>query len=194
MLKIYQVKKAIVNHAEDLTGNEEQQTELERLKRLKQFCCSVTLLLCWLIEVVFIRWIQCHSNTANNWFLFSFRLQNLFSSRKKDLSQLVNLLNFPQDEYVQFDNGCRMRSEEVFLRGLYELVSGVNKHRIASSNRAWQGVLRFGRMNTQMSEIQAGRAAQYTSPLGPVYTFIKAILPSILKVYLKNVLLPRSNW
>ena len=44
-----------------------------------------------------------------------------------DLSRLFTALHFP--EWIIFDNRGKMRGEEVFLRGLYELVTGENQHR-----------------------------------------------------------------
>jgi len=50
-----------------------------------------------------------------------------FGFLKQDLKRLVILLRFPR--IVHLKNGATMRDEEVFLRGLYELVSGENQER-----------------------------------------------------------------
>jgi hypothetical protein len=43
----------------------------------------------------------------------------------------MELLDFP--EWCQFPNKAKMRGEELFLRGLYELVSGSTKHIICKT-------------------------------------------------------------
>jgi len=53
----------------------------------------------------------------------------MFEFKKTDLLRLLPLLHLP-DECI-FDNRTKMAGEEVFLSGLYELVSGANKHEIA---------------------------------------------------------------
>ena len=53
----------------------------------------------------------------------------MFEFKKTDLLQFLPLLHLP-DECI-FDNRTKMAGQEVFLRGLYELVSGANKHEIA---------------------------------------------------------------
>ena len=53
----------------------------------------------------------------------------MFEFKKTDLLRLLPLLCLPDD--CTFDNRSKMVGEEVFLRGLYELVSGANKHEIA---------------------------------------------------------------
>ena len=45
-----------------------------------------------------------------------------FNFKKADLRRLVHLLRFP--EYCILSKGDKMTGEEVFLRGMYELVSG----------------------------------------------------------------------
>ena len=61
----------------------------------------------------------------------------LFRFQREHLYLLYQLLRFPSS--IIFDNRSRMSGEEVFLRGLYELVSGANKHTIALSTfgRDW---------------------------------------------------------
>jgi hypothetical protein len=53
----------------------------------------------------------------------------MFEFKKTDLLRLLPLLCLPDD--CKFDNRSKMAGEEVFLRGLHELVSGANKHEIA---------------------------------------------------------------
>jgi hypothetical protein len=53
----------------------------------------------------------------------------MFEFKKTDLLRLLPLLRLPDE--CTFDNRSKMAGEEVFLRGLYELVSGANKHEIA---------------------------------------------------------------
>ena len=50
----------------------------------------------------------------------------MFEFKKTDLLRLLPLLRFPEE--CTFDNRSKMAGEEVFLRGLYELVSAANKH------------------------------------------------------------------
>ena len=50
--------------------------------------------------------------------------------KKGDLMRLFRLLHFP--DVCRFDNKSVMPGEEIFLRGLYELVTGENKHSIAN--------------------------------------------------------------
>jgi hypothetical protein len=64
-----------------------------------------------------------------------------FQFKKPDLSHLIELFKFP--EVVRFDNRGKMSGEEVFLRGLHELVSGENQERMCKTL--------FGRENTQQS-------------------------------------------
>jgi hypothetical protein len=53
----------------------------------------------------------------------------MFEFKKADLQRLLPLLHFPDE--CCFDNRSKMAGEEVFLRGLYELVSAANKHEVA---------------------------------------------------------------
>lgn len=64
-----------------------------------------------------------------------------FQFSKPDLTRSINLLRFPDE--ITFDNGAKFCGEEVFLRGLYELVSGETKYKIA--------VNVFGRCYTEQS-------------------------------------------
>ena len=64
-----------------------------------------------------------------------------FQFKKSDLAHLIELFKIP--EYVRFDNRSKMRGEEAFLRGLYELVSGENQERMCLSL--------FGREQSQHS-------------------------------------------
>ena len=66
---------------------------------------------------------------------------NFFETKKSDLWRLCSGLKFP--ESAKLDNGCRMPGEEVFLRGLYELVSGEDQYNIATNV--------FGRDQSQQS-------------------------------------------
>jgi len=66
---------------------------------------------------------------------------NFFTTRKGDLWRLCTALRFP--ESIVLNNGSRMPGEEVFLRGLYELVSGENQFNIATNV--------FGRDQSQQS-------------------------------------------
>ena len=52
-----------------------------------------------------------------------------FQFRRDDLVFLCRELRFP--DIVKLNNGIKMPGEEVMLRGLYELVSGENQHKIA---------------------------------------------------------------
>ena len=60
-----------------------------------------------------------------------------FEFKKTDLSRLFPLLRFP--DICTFDNKSVMSGEEVFLRGLYELVSGETKHNVSRNvfGRDW---------------------------------------------------------
>jgi len=60
-----------------------------------------------------------------------------FEFKKGDLMRLFRLFNFP--DVCRFDNKSVMPGEEVFLRGLYEIVTGENKHSIARNvfGRDW---------------------------------------------------------
>jgi len=53
----------------------------------------------------------------------------MFEFKEVDLLRLLPLLCLPDE--CTFDNRSKMSGEEVFLMGLYELVSGANKHGIA---------------------------------------------------------------
>ena len=53
----------------------------------------------------------------------------MFEFKKTDLLRLLPLLHFPDE--CCFDNRSKMAGEEVFLRGLYELVTAANKHDIS---------------------------------------------------------------
>jgi len=53
----------------------------------------------------------------------------LFRFARHHLRVLCRLLNFPR--WMYFANRSKMRGEEVFLRGLYELAGGDNQHKIA---------------------------------------------------------------
>jgi hypothetical protein len=54
-----------------------------------------------------------------------------FKCRKTDISRFYAVLRFP-DRCV-LDNGINMSGEEVFCRGMYELVSGEDQHNIAKN-------------------------------------------------------------
>ena len=54
---------------------------------------------------------------------------NFFECRKSDLTRLIRELKFPKT--CLFDNRIKMSGEEMFLRGLYELVSGEDQNSIA---------------------------------------------------------------
>jgi hypothetical protein len=56
---------------------------------------------------------------------------NFFETRKEDLYRLLKAIQMP--ETVILENGSKMPGEEVMLRGLYELVSGNDKHEIAEN-------------------------------------------------------------
>ena len=56
---------------------------------------------------------------------------NFFECRKGDLYRLLRELKFPTTR--RFDNGGKLSEEEVFLRGLYELVSGQDQFSIAEN-------------------------------------------------------------
>ena len=60
-----------------------------------------------------------------------------FEFKKVDLWRLLPLLNFPEECIL--DNCSNMPGEEVFLRGLYELVSGETQHNISRNvfGRDW---------------------------------------------------------
>jgi hypothetical protein len=58
---------------------------------------------------------------------------NYFEFRKSDLNELIELLQFDGDVLVTLDNGSRMPGEEVFLRGLYEMVSADDQNTIAET-------------------------------------------------------------
>jgi hypothetical protein len=64
-----------------------------------------------------------------------------FNFRKDDLSRLIELFKFPEDCILE--NGSKMKGEEVFLRGLFELSTGENQERMC--------ILLFGREQTQQS-------------------------------------------
>ena len=66
---------------------------------------------------------------------------NFFETRKEDLSRLLHFLKF--DRICILTNGSSMCGEEIFLRGMYELVSGENQNSIAENV--------FGREFTQQS-------------------------------------------
>ena len=66
---------------------------------------------------------------------------NFFGIRKDDLRRMVKSLRFPA--VVKFQNRSKMSGEEVFLRGLYELVNGENQYNIAENV--------FGRDQSQQS-------------------------------------------
>jgi len=51
-----------------------------------------------------------------------------FRFLKEDLKLLISLLKFP--ERVTFESGHSLQGEELFLRGLYELVTAENQHRM----------------------------------------------------------------
>ena len=51
-----------------------------------------------------------------------------FGFRKPELRRMIDALNIP--ETVNFSNGKKLSGEEAFLRGLYELRTGENQHRI----------------------------------------------------------------
>ena len=57
--------------------------------------------------------------------------QPMFQFKKPDLTELYELMEWP--DMCTFSNGSRMRGEEVFLRGLHELVSGNTKHLICET-------------------------------------------------------------
>ena len=63
--------------------------------------------------------------------------KTFFEFKKADLVRLFPLLNIP--EICKFDNRSEMSGEEVFLRGLYELVNGETKHNISRNvfGRDW---------------------------------------------------------
>jgi hypothetical protein len=64
-----------------------------------------------------------------------------FNFRKDDLSRLIELFKFPED--CVLENGSKMKGEEVFLRGLFELSTGENQERMC--------IFLFGREQTQQS-------------------------------------------
>lgn len=54
-----------------------------------------------------------------------------FRFLKADLTKLFELLRFP--DWFIFPNKSKMKGEEVFLRGLFELATGMNKHIICET-------------------------------------------------------------
>ena len=64
-----------------------------------------------------------------------------FRFGRAELTRLFTALKFP--EWVYFSNRSKMKGEEVFLRGLYELVTGENQYRTS--------VYVFGREGTAQS-------------------------------------------
>lgn len=57
--------------------------------------------------------------------------KSMFAFESDELERLHRELKFP--EFVKLDNGSVMTGEEVFLRGLYELVSGEKKNAICKT-------------------------------------------------------------
>mmetsp|Transcript_5480 Transcript_5480/g.7731 ORF Transcript_5480/g.7731 Transcript_5480/m.7731 type:complete len:166 (+) Transcript_5480:1047-1544(+) len=53
--------------------------------------------------------------------------KSYFRFLKNELTLLYTLLRFP--EWFIFPNKSKMKGEEVFLRGLFELTTGMNKHK-----------------------------------------------------------------
>lgn len=53
-----------------------------------------------------------------------------FGFHKEDLPRLLHLLNFPNE--IHFENRAKMTGEEVFLRGMFELVTGETQHQIST--------------------------------------------------------------
>jgi hypothetical protein len=63
--------------------------------------------------------------------------KSFFRFNKEDLLEMIHELELP--EWCYFSNRSKMRGEEVFLRGIYELVSGATKHIICETvfGREW---------------------------------------------------------
>ena len=53
-----------------------------------------------------------------------------FNFKKDDLSRLIDLFKFP--EYCILENGSKMKGEQLFLRGLFELRTGDNQERMCT--------------------------------------------------------------
>ncbi len=56
---------------------------------------------------------------------------SFFRTQKSDLFRLFNCLRFPR--VIKLPNRCKMSGEELFLRGLYELVTGESQYNICEN-------------------------------------------------------------
>ena len=92
-----------------------------------------------------------------------------FNFKKDDLSRLIDLFKFP--EYCILENGSKMKGEELFLRGLFELSTGDNQARMCT--------FLFGREQTQQS-----RAFKYF--IDHMYTNYKHLVTDSLPWWHRN--------
>ena len=100
--------------------------DIQKYKNLLRVCFAKRILLSYSDEVKF-RKVRDKKRTIESFTEFA---KSNFRFESEHLRLLVDELNFPP--IVKFKNGMKkMPGEEVFLRGLFELVSGAKKHLIA---------------------------------------------------------------
>ena len=92
-----------------------------------------------------------------------------FQFKKPEFHHLIELFKFP--EFVRFKNRSKMSGEEVFLRGIHELVSGDNQERMCQTL--------FGRENTQQSRA-------FTWFIDHIYTNFKHLVTDSLPWWHRN--------
>jgi hypothetical protein len=102
--------------------------------------------------------------------------KNFFEFRQQDLHRLFGQLRFP-DKCV-LDGNSAMSGEEVFLRGLYELVSGEDQHNISANV--------FGREQTAQSQ-----AFKYF--INHLYNTFRDLLQDNLKFWEDNGFIDESH-
>ena len=112
-----------------MLGNDEQLKMKEKARRFLRLAIPYYLLLTCMTEEEFKVPPSLPSTIyiwIDNWSESGCRLD--FNFKQADLKDLLQLLRFPVE--MVLDNGARMYDEEVFLRGLYELVTGERQQSI----------------------------------------------------------------
>jgi hypothetical protein len=104
--------------------------------------------------------------------------KNFFEFRQHYLHRLFPLLHFP--EKCVLDGGSAMSGEEVFLRGLYELVSGEDQHNISRNV--------FGRKQTSLYVCHLLRNCHVALYGGIESNYFDITLPDdMLEMYLESL-------
>jgi len=106
---------------------ERKESEIKRLDiAIKFYTVKYLRIKYWFDDVDFVEELRRRSNLSH---FARMDCPAFFGFRKQDLERIIVAMRVP--DFVVFPNGTSMKGVELFLRGLYELRTGDNQHRIS---------------------------------------------------------------